>query len=422
MRFTRLALRTLVLSVALFGPLRPAPAAEPTITALTQPQQTGPALFSARINFQLAGAATPAEYLADTGAAYGSRGNGYTYGWSGDNRANARERSAIDDQRYDTLLHMQKPENPNAVWELSVPNGTYQVHIVSGDPSHTDSVYRINVEGVLAISGTPTSARRWFENTVTVTVSDGRLTVSNATGASNNKINFLDITPVTLPGLDFSGGFTAAAGLTANGSAAYTDGRLRLTNGGNNEAGSAFSNTPFSVKKFTTQFDFQLSNPNADGITFTLQGIGPLALGPAGGGLGFGPDNTAGTGGIARSVAVKFDLYNNQGEGINSTGVFTNGAAPTVGGVAPAVGSTNLTGTGLDLHSGHVFRARLSYNGSTLVVTLTDLTTGASASQAYLINIPGIIGSDTAYVGFTGGTGGLTATQDVLNWVFTPLW
>jgi hypothetical protein len=47
---------------------------------------------------------------------------------------------------------------------------------------------------VLAASGTPTSSIRWFEGTVTVTVSDGRLTISNATGASNNKICFVDIT------------------------------------------------------------------------------------------------------------------------------------------------------------------------------------------------------------------------------------
>jgi hypothetical protein len=89
---------------------------------------------------------------------------------------------------------MQKTTNPNAVWEIAVPNGTYSVHLAAGDPAFFDSVYRINVEGVLAINGTPTSATRWVENTVTVTVTDGRLTVSNATGAVNNKLNFIDVT------------------------------------------------------------------------------------------------------------------------------------------------------------------------------------------------------------------------------------
>ena len=68
------------------------------------------------------------------------------------------------------------------------------MRVVAGDPSHFDSVFRINVEGVLAVNGTPTTANRWFEGTVTVTVSDGRLTVSNASGASNNKINFIEVT------------------------------------------------------------------------------------------------------------------------------------------------------------------------------------------------------------------------------------
>jgi hypothetical protein len=43
------------------------------------------------------------------------------------------------------------------------------------------------------VNGTPTSATRWIEGTATVTVSDGRLTISNGTGASNNKVNYLDI-------------------------------------------------------------------------------------------------------------------------------------------------------------------------------------------------------------------------------------
>ena len=43
------------------------------------------------------------------------------------------------------------------------------------------------------VSGTPTSATRWIEGTAVVTVTDGRLTVSNGAGASNNKVNFVDI-------------------------------------------------------------------------------------------------------------------------------------------------------------------------------------------------------------------------------------
>jgi hypothetical protein len=89
--------------------------------------------------------------------------------------------------------------NPNARWEIAVPNGTYNVRVVAGDPSHIDSVFRTNVEGVLGLSGTPTSSQRWFDNTVSVTVVDGRLTLTNASGAQNNKLSFVEITQTGSP-------------------------------------------------------------------------------------------------------------------------------------------------------------------------------------------------------------------------------
>jgi probable HAF family extracellular repeat protein len=149
--------------------------------------------FHANINMQPAGAAVPPGYLADTGAVYGPRGGELTYGWDTDNTANTRKRGAdtSPDQRYDTLTHMQKPGGART-WELRVPNGRYTVHVVAGDPSNTDSRYRVAVEGVPAVAGTPGTGR-WIEGTVTVTVTDGRLTVANAPGAVNNKINYIDV-------------------------------------------------------------------------------------------------------------------------------------------------------------------------------------------------------------------------------------
>jgi hypothetical protein len=208
----------------------------------------------------------------------------------------------------------------------------------------------------------------------------------------------------------------ATSKLTLNGTAALNGTKLELTNGATNQAGSAFSTSPVDVTKFTSQFPFQITagTSTADGITFTIQGVGPTALGPGGGGLGYGPDHTGGTGGIAASVALKFDLYNNQGEGVDSTGLYINGAAPT------NVGSIDLTSSGLDLHSGDVFQVNLSYDGTTLTEVIKDTVTGKSATETYTINIPGTVGGTTAYVGFTGGTGELVATQDILTWTFSP--
>jgi len=236
----------------------------------------------------------------------------------------------------------------------------------------------------------------------------------NAKGASALS-NVANATTTNQAGvLDFSSGFAGSSGvLTYNGSAKINGTSAELTDGGGGEAGSVFSTNAVDVTNFSNQFTFQLTNANADGFTFTIQGDGPTTLGPAGGGPGYGPDTPGGTAGIAKSVAVKFDLYSNAGEGIDSTGEYTDGASPTT----PAI---DLSSTGINLHSGDVFKVVMSYDGTTLNVTITDTNTNASASQSYTVNIPQVIGSNTDYVGFTGGTGGTTAVQNILTWEYSP--
>jgi len=62
----------------------------------------------------------------------------------------------------------------------------------------------------------------------------------------------------------------------------------------------------------------------------------------------------------------------------------------------------------------------MSYDGTTLSVTITDTVTGASATQGFDVDIRGAVGSSTGYVGFTAGTGDATAAIKVLNWKHTP--
>jgi hypothetical protein len=219
----------------------------------------------------------------------------------------------------------------------------------------------------------------------------------------------------TAPTINFSNGFASVAGLTFNGSTVNSDdSRLQLTTGATHQAGSVFWNTPVNVQTFSTDFTFQLSGspPIADGITFTIQTNGPTALGPAGGGLGYGADHVGGTGGIPNSVAVKFDVYSNAGEGNDSTGLYINGAAPTV----PAI---DMTSSGVALTSGDVITAHLFYDGTMLYLTLKDPVVGKTYTTRFAVNLPKTLGSNTAYVGFTGGTGGLTASQKILTWTFT---
>ena len=205
--------------------------------------------------------------------------------------------------------------------------------------------------------------------------------------------------------INFGSGFSYTAGLTLNGSTVATnDTRLQLTNGRLAEAGSMFWNQPIGIQQFTTDFEFQLSLAKGDGFTFTIQRIGPTALGGAYAGLAYA--------GIGKSVAIKFDLYNDAGEGNDSTGVFTDGALPTV----PAV---DLTPSGIELNSGDSIQAHVTYDGTTLTMNLLDLVNNKTFTMSKVINIPQIVGANTAYVGFTGSTGGLTSSQKILTWTYT---
>ena len=50
--------------------------------------------FHADINFQPAASAVPAGYDVDSGAIFGDRGNGLSYGWNFDDSANTRDRNS----------------------------------------------------------------------------------------------------------------------------------------------------------------------------------------------------------------------------------------------------------------------------------------------------------------------------------------
>jgi len=212
--------------------------------------------------------------------------------------------------------------------------------------------------------------------------------------------------------INFGSGFVTT-GMQFNGRTKLNGTRLELTDGGQSEASSAWFTTPVNVQSFTTDFSFQLTNANADGMTFTIQNAGITALGLSGGGLGYGSSVCGSTTGIATSVAIKFDLFQNCQEGSNSTGLYVDGASPTV----PSTG----LGGGVNLHSGDTFHVHIVYDGTTLTMTITDtVNTSETFTASWAINIPGTVGSDTAFVGFTAGTGGKTATQEILNWTYGP--
>jgi hypothetical protein len=217
---------------------------------------------------------------------------------------------------------------------------------------------------------------------------------------------------------DHSAGFASHGDLTSNGSAFFPGTHVRLTDDRVGEDGTVWIavNSGVDLQNFSTTFTFQVRPgvinppPLADGFTLTIQGNSPSELGGEGGGLGYS--------GIRNSVAVKFDLIKDGG---NETGLYSDGHFP--GTPAPGSGDVvvSLNGTGIDLKNQNPKRVVLTYNSGVLTETITDLVTQATFTTFYQVDIPSKVvpgAGNLFYVGFTGGTGGLAAIQDVLTWTF----
>jgi hypothetical protein len=211
-----------------------------------------------------------------------------------------------------------------------------------------------------------------------------------------------------------TGGFTHTTDLTTNGSAFITTNLLELTNAPV-QAGSAFSNTRITDANFTSTFDVRLhegTQPDyADGFTFIIQANNPTALGSPAAGIGYQ--------GIGHSVAVVFSTFQHSGDPSNSSvGLALNGAAP--------VNPVSTIPSGMLLNSQNIKHIELTYDGTTLTVRAEDILTHQVFTTSFTVNIGQVLGSDTAYVGFTGGSGsgppppnGFWELEDVLSWNYT---
>jgi hypothetical protein len=250
---------------------------------------------------------------------------------------------------------------------------------------------------------------------VTVTDNGAQITntirVSSTATLSGRTLTLVRVYPLpstTTAGLpNYPNGFSDTTQIQRNGSAISVGTTLRLAaDGQRNQAGSFFYRQRVPVDRFTTSFTFHLTSPSrqwADGITFCIQNAGLTALGRHGGHLGYA--------GMNNSVAIKFDIWQNVLEGISSMGLYTGGANPHHGSITLL--------PNVNLRSGNVMQVNMSYNGTTLTITIRDTITGLSATQNYSIHIPTAVGGSQAYVGFTGATGGSTANHDILTWTYT---
>lgn len=174
------------------------------------------------------------------------------------------------------------------------------------------------------------------------------------------------------------------------------------------EAGSAFAEVGLPPGgSFHTEFVFAFSGEPpqygppylADGITFTLQTDGPEALGRDGSSLGYE--------GIYPSVSAQFASYSHNEARIASA----SNAYPDI------LTRRSLGDLGIDLNTPGTHYAWVDYDGSTLEVRVSGADVRPDdATLSHDLDIPQLLGSGPVYAGFTGSTGGLDATHEILSW------
>lgn len=145
-----------------------------------------PVFTPVKVNFQPASAPTVSGYVVDSGAKFGS--NGSKFGWTVA-QTKLVDRNLNSNQLLDTNVAV----SAGARWELSVPNGFYTVKVSAGD-SGAASKANVWVEGVSTISRVSLAKNVFATKTITVKVTDGKLTVgvgSALTGES--RLDYLEI-------------------------------------------------------------------------------------------------------------------------------------------------------------------------------------------------------------------------------------
>jgi len=251
------------------------------------------------------------------------------------------------------------------------------------------------------------------------TVSSGKV-VATGPGALGNQTMTLTGGTLALAGIPAGtiGGFGGTGigyTLNNNGTAPPTinNNVLALTTNVGNIANSVWRNAPVDItQNFNVSWTWQTTGGTggapADGFTFAVQNAGLNALGGAGGSLGISGPN------IANSAGIGTSIFAGNGAGGRGFRPYVNGAAQ---GNYITPGNVNLiTPNG---QTGNPINYSLAYDATaqTVTVTLTDTTANTTFSTPIPLGatLQSIIGSPTAFLGFTGATGGNFATQNISN-------
>jgi len=203
--------------------------------------------------------------------------------------------------------------------------------------------------------------------------------------------------------------FSDPAQMVRNGSATIDGSALDLTTGAQVQAGSAYLPTPYAIGPstvFSIFFTFRMYGGDgaagADGITLIWQNApaGTAALGLPGSGVGYET--------VTPSVDVRFRTARTTAEdpGDNYVAINEDGTRAAV------VANTTLP---FDLNDGVSHNVWVDYDGATKTITvyLDDAATKpAVPALTGVADLQALVGA-TAYLGFTGSTGGATNVQAI---------
>jgi autotransporter-associated beta strand protein len=268
--------------------------------------------------------------------------------------------------------------------------------------------------GALVVSGAGTvqTFSGYGSNPTSTTVQSGAQLVSatgrsvgsgpiTLTGTSTLTVGGGNSAPITVTGFGGTGtGWNLQGNNVSN--PTVTGDALTITTATNGIANSAWYATPVPVGgPFTATFRYSQSNNTnpADGITFGFQNASPTAVGGAGGGLGYT--------GITQSAALAVNIYS--GAGNRGFALAGNGAVGGFVDVSP-VGL-------LTAQPGNEVTFTLNYDGVNLSGTVTQGSNSFTIPPT-AVAIASFTGP-TAFLGFTGGTGGLNAQQVIDQFSYT---
>ncbi|SPE59770.1 exported hypothetical protein [Verrucomicrobia bacterium] len=223
-----------------------------------------------------------------------------------------------------------------------------------------------------------------------------------------------------LPDLGF-GGDGQGWQLQGTGQQKIVNNVLTVSDNGQSENASAyFTNQVYVGSPFVASFTYQvvggLPGAEADGTCFVLQDDprGPSVLSGGGGSFGIS--------GVAPSAEFEINLYTGVPANLGGEGIAFN----INGNLGNVNGQPNLPTAPVVLDTGDHIEVKLVYVNNIVTATLTEVETHATFSTSFNLNllgtdIPSLLGSDWAYAGFSGATGGVSSYQQVSDFAFASL-